>query len=485
MVWSGDAGYRSDLGPIPVAAVPVGAWSPERWRDALLSELRLRQPAVQRRVEYYEGEHPLPIGPKAAQEAYRRLLAQARSNWCQLVVDSVSERLQVVGFRFGNDEVGDNDAWLLWQGNQMDADHEMAHTDSLSIGISYVSVWPDDDSPVGVTITNEHPSQTIVVHDPQMPRRRLAALKGWSEIDGSQFCMLILPDAWWLWGFAQGSWLVKEVQPNPFGVVPVVELRPWPRSRRYRSGELPGRSELDGVLPIQDRINTTVFNRLIATEYAAFRQKYATGLVVPVKRDPATGQPVLDENGNEIPVAPFDVAVDRLWVSEDPAAKFGEFSESDLAGYIASVASDIQHMAAITRTPPHYLLGAMINTSGDALKAAEAGLVSKVQRRSVHLGEAWEEVMRLAFSAIGDPRAVDISAEVIWADFETRSEGERVDALVKMGGLGVPRQVLWQKWGASPQEIARWEAMAAEEAFTAAMVAPAPAPASVPVVAAA
>jgi hypothetical protein len=467
----------SDVGlatATPLAA-PWQAWSPEQWRDVLLSELLYRQAPVRNRFDYYEGNHPLPTGPKAAQDAYRRLLRQSRSNWVGLIVDAVAERLQVVGFRFGGSQGGDDQAWLIWQANHMDADHEMAQTDALVAGVSAVTVWPDDDSPVGVTITPEHPAETIVAHDPQHRHTRLAALKSWVEVDGTRYCWLVLPGGWWLWSGGYGTWnLTNDAEPNPLGEVPVVELRPWPRTMRLYPGELPGRSEMDGVLPMQDRINTTVFNRLIATEYAAFRQKYASGLVVPVLRDPATGQPILDEFGNEQPVAPFDVAVDRLWVSEDAAVKFGEFSESDLTGYIKGAESDIQHMAAITRTPPHYLLGQMINTSGDALKAAEAGLVSKVRRRAVHLGEAWEEVMRLAFTAIGDARAVDVGAEVIWADFETRSEGERVDALVKMASLGVPNQVLWQRWGASPQEVARWSAMAAEQAFTTAITGPAP-----------
>ena len=62
---------------------------------------------------------------------------------------------------------------------------------------------------------------------------------------------------------------------------------------------------------------------------------------------------------------------------------------------------------------------------------------------------------------------------MIWHDFETRSEGQRVDALVKMATLGVPTEVLWQKWGATQQEIDRWRALAAREA-------PAPEPAPPP-----
>ena len=46
-----------------------------------------------------------------------------------------------------------------------------------------------------------------------------------------------------------------------------------------------------------------------------------------------------------------------------------------------------------------------------------------------------------------------MGAEVIWADFETRTESQLVDALVKMSTLGVPWVVLWEKWGTTQQEI--------------------------------
>ena len=47
-------------------------------------------------------------------------------------------------------------------------------------------------------------------------------------------------------------------------------------------------------------------------------------------------------------------------------------------------------------------------------------------------------------------------ARVVWKSPEWRTEGELVDALVKMSTLGVPREVLWERWGATPQEITRW-----------------------------
>jgi hypothetical protein len=176
-----------------------------------------------------------------------------------------------------------------------------------------------------------------------------------------------------------------------------------------------------------------------------------------VGEDEETGEPIIK------PRKPFDIGVNRLLVNENPEGRFGSFAESTLAGYLASVEQDVNQLAAITQTPPHYLLGSMVNLSADAIKASEAGLVSKVKRRALHIGEAWEEIMRIALGLIGDPGAADIEAETMWADVETRSEAQLVDALVKMGSLGVPTRELWRRWGASEQDIGRWEQWAAEE----------------------
>jgi hypothetical protein len=230
--------------------------------------------------------------------------------------------------------------------------------------------------------------------------------------------------------------------------VPVVPFRNRPR---LLGG---GRSEIGDVIDIQDRINKTLFDRMMAGEYASYRQRYSIGMEIPT-----------DDSGR--PKAPFEAAVDRLWMAEDPDVKFGEFSQTDLGPFIAAVESDIQHMAAISRTPPHYLLGQIINISGDALKAAESGLASKAKSRARHFGESWEKVIRLAFAVFEDPRAKVMDSQTIWADPETRTEGERVDALVKMASLGVPREALWERWGASQQEIERWRSMQMAEALTA------------------
>jgi hypothetical protein len=137
-----------------------------------------------------------------------------------------------------------------------------------------------------------------------------------------------------------------------------------------------------------------------------------------------------DENGQ--PIRPFDPGLDTLWVAEDPTAKFGEFAEHNLTNYVSAMTADIHAMSAISQVPSHYL----INTtgqpaSGDSLKAAEAGLVAKVMDRMQPFSDAWEEVIRLGWQVLDDPRGKITDAEMLWKSPEFRTEGELTDAMIK------------------------------------------------------
>lgn len=67
--------------------------------------------------------------------------------------------------------------------------------------------------------------------------------------------------------------------------------------------------------------------------------------------------------------------------------------------------------------------------------------------------------MRLCFAIEDDPRADVQTAETIWADPESRSEAQHVDALTKLRAIGVPDEQLWEDAGYSPQQIDRFKTM--------------------------
>lgn len=434
-------------------------------RSACSRQLDAQIPAAMTYQSYYDGEPAiLALLDTDERQMFRRFLDESQANWCQLVVNAVAERMQIVAFEWGSSS---DAAWAIWQANGMDADAELVQTDALVTGKGFVLVQPDDQSASGVSITPESPFEATVLYQPGSGRRvRLAGYKRYADpLTAKVTEIVILPDtiATWLPNAAG-----PVTEPNPAGTVGLIEIVPQPRTVG------PPRSELDAAIPINDRIHTTIFNRLVASDFGAFRQIWATGVKLArqmVTTTDADGNVVQAETG----VKPWDIGANRLLTNENPDGRFGAFPGDSLAGYLASVEQDIEALAAITQTPPYYLLGKMVNLSADAIKAAEAGLICKVRRRMLHVGECWETVVRLALSLTGDPGAANMAGQCLWADPETRSIAQLADALVKFAAVGVPQEVLWQRMGATPAEIDTWRRMQQASAVITRAAAPPPA----------
>jgi hypothetical protein len=207
-----------------------------------------------------------------------------------------------------------------------------------------------------------------------------------------------------------------------------------------------GQSDIAKVIPVQDAVNKLWTDLIVASEYQGFRQRWATGIEIPT--DPETGQPLTET---------FLSSVSRMWTVADEGAKFGEFGQIDLSPYVKAIEMAIQHIAAQTRTPPHYLLGQSgAFPSGESLKATETGLTAKVRRKMTLFGESWEEAMRLAFRLMGDEaKGNELNAETVWQDPESKSEAEITDAALKQRALGVPFEMVWETLGYSQEEIKR------------------------------
>ena len=404
--------------------------------NELVASLSEQRAAYDGNEVYYRQGGGNPYMPAGARAEYQRLVQEAAANWCELIIDVVVERLVVEGFRTAGATDNIAELWTWWQRNRLDGRQLALYTDALVGGVSYVGVWPaaEDGPEAAPRITVETPRAVMVVHADDDPTEAVEAIKV-----GTDRTWHYLPDEVVTYEARPGGGGLREAGriPNPLGAIPFVAFRTKPNGAGVPT------SDLESAKPIQDRITTTTFDRLIAQKYAAFRQRWVTGMAIPT-----------DDEGNA--VEPFQAAVDRLWMSEDPETSFGEFQESNLAGYIAAVDQDIQTLASTTRTPPHYLLGKIVNLSADALKAAETGLTSKVRRRQVEYGEAWEQVVNLAAIAADRPDLVDDGLETIWANTEAQSEAQVVDAALKLDALGVPREAIWERIGASPQQIAAW-----------------------------
>ena len=454
---------------MPIDAEMPG--SPGWWLRRLLTKLADRQDRYDDLDAYYTGEAAAPASTtKAVRQAYQRLMRLARTNFAELVVEAVRERMVPVGFRTGAepDDLGDSTAWRYWQANALDADSLLVHRASLTMGDAYVIVGGVDPELEAPLITPEDPREVIVEHDPVRRRRPVAALKVFvDDVAGAQRAYLYLPGfvlrAGRPWSIATGlEWSASwewdgPAEPLPAPVVPVVSFPN--RATLAERGDGQGRSwgEFEPHLSIIDRINYTLLNRLEIATLQAFRQRGIKGV------------PSHDAQGNEVDYGDiFSADPGAMWLLPE-TAEMWESNQVDLGPIRQAIRDDVQDLAAVTRTPLFYLTPDANNGSAEGASLAREGLIFKTHDRLVQTGEAWEQVMALAFLfADDDVRARRGDMEILWAPPERFSLAERYDAASKAQAAGVPwRAVMTDVLQFSPQQVDRMEADRATDAFLA------------------
>lgn len=445
--------------------------SPDWWLVLLGRRLRARQKNLARWRKYYKGDHPLPVGPRKVSEAYLDFQKKARTNFCRVVVQSSVNRLLTIGVTDANGKALD-DAWYWWQANRLDSRQKQTYRTALSQSIAYMMVGPHPTKkdPLGRTvplITPEHPSEVIVDHDPATWERRAGLKAFYDPVTRTAHATV-----WTLdhrvdylargvgalsWGL--NSWDSKVETENKLKKIPIV-----PYSFQEEIGEEP-EAEFEPAIDIQDRINLGMLNRMTAERYSAFRQKYVTGHKFKRRMDPATGLEILDPSGQPQVEQPFRPDPGAVWASEGEQTKFGEFSQTDLLGYLKTHQADVQDLLVTTSTPAYLYAGDMINIATDTVVALDVMHVAKVQEYQVSFGESHEDTLSLAALVAGSDTDFTES-EIRWADPRQLNPAVVADQAVKRRSMGYPLEMVAEDMGESPQRIKRLRSGTVSEALT-------------------
>jgi len=413
---------------------------------------------------YYNGTQPLAfIDPQMRKQLGSRML-EVVVNWPRLVIDSLEERLDVVGFRLADDLPTDENLWRIWQTNGLDEASQQAHIDALVFGRSYVMVGAPAVGTMPV-VTIESPLQVTVMRDPATGRL-LAALKQFQDADGYTVGVVLTSTTQDTYrsatatdalgaGIPATSWQLVDSQPNPLGRVPIVPLVNRPRVTAPN-----GVSELADLMPLADAINLLATNMVVSAEYTAMPRRWITGLAPSMA---AMTSEQAEDVATMVHKAFESSRASKLWVAPSPETRFGQFDEAELTGFTAAIDAFVKQLAAIAALPPHYVgLSAQNNpASAEAIRSAEASLVTRARRRQRVWGGAWEDVMRLAVQVQqGTPPANLDELETVWANPETRTVAQAADAAVKLYAAGViDRRAALEDIGYTPAQIDRMTAI--------------------------
>lgn len=440
--------------------------------NRIYARLNARRPDVDRFEKYYAGDQPLTFATEEWKKANASRYADFSDNWCGTVVNAEAERLQPIGLT----NLSKSGSQLLWsqlQMNEFDAQFSQGAVTALSTGRAFVIVWDDGDGDSLVTF--EHPSNVEIEYDWENPRKRTAALKTWVD-ESTEYATLYTADQLFKWKrprastpderasqakqsktdyAADGGWLprfesdAQSIIENPLGVVPVVEIS----NRPTLKGDPV--SEIRGVVPMQNAINLLWAYLFLAADYASMDARVMLSTSPPMI-------PTLDSAGKVIgerPVEMKDLREKRLITLSGDNARIDSWKAAALDIFTDTIEVAVGHIAAQTRTPPHYLVSnkGLSNLSGDALVAAEIGLVQKSNEFITFTDPQLREVARLVALVKGEKGLAEDArlAGIVWKDREKRSESQLSDALLKKSQMGYPFEYLLEEAGKSPDEISR------------------------------
>jgi len=386
--------------------------------------------------------------------------------------DAVRDKLRVTGFTV--DDAGKRDAFTrshnissssdervnasllraIWQRNRMGMRAGEIHKEALKCGDAYMFVWPDAHG--NAVLYPNRAANITVIHDDEVPGRIAWAAKAWIQLDKRVRLNLFypdriekyiskarsegtLPDAKEFVPFSEGAEfqvsssksdqkpgtrnLESETVLNPYGIVPVFHF-----SNNADLGMM-GRSELEAAIPVQDGLNKSVLDMLVAMEFSAFRQRWAAGIEVEY-----------DTDGKAL--GPFTAGVEHLWIAGNPDAKFGDFEAAQLEQFLKVKDSFRVDMASVTGTPLHYFLQNNAGLpSGESLKKAETRFISKVRDRHESFGQVWADAMSFALMIEGHGRDIRLITE--WEDPAPMSDREFLENILLKRQIGLPvRQAL-------------------------------------------
>lgn len=416
---------------------------------------------------YYDGNQRLAFATEKFRSTFGHLFKEFAENVCPPVIDSLVDRLKLVGFRSSAAQTSTTEvpsivqgvparkrvqiadpyaqvAWETWERNRMDLRSKDTHREAAMMGDGYVIVWPDEN--MQAAIFSQLANEVFVEYDPNTPNKVLRASKRWfNKVDRYWYLNVYVEEGIYKYKSREtvtqapettGGYAPYDEVPNPYGQVPVFHFSRGTMQR-------PGISDLKDVIPVQDALNKSVMDMLIAMEFASYKQRYIIGM--DVETDPDTGEPT--------DAVARNYGADRMMTIPNEDAKVGQFDATDLGQFLRVQEKFWASTARVSGTPLHYFFITQGDfPSGEAQKAAEARFSSRIEDCHTGFGNVWEDVITFAMKIDGTHEE-GTTLSSMWSDASPRSDAELADTGVKKKAIGVPRTQLLREMGYSDDEI--------------------------------
>lgn len=421
---------------------------PDEMKDLKLvyEALHCKQRAYDELWRYYDGKHRLKWTNEKLQQIFRDEKLVASENWCAVIVDAALDRIAMERLDVPDDKAGTERLAEIVAETALDLDQDAIYLDSVLTGEAFIIAWKREDASIEAYY-NDARSACAVYQSDRPDVMRLAG-KWWMDDAKRRRITLYYPDKIEYWRstnevqnqgpqFNSGNWVrytddeATGIAQNPYQQIPVFHFK---ASHRIVSC-------LQNAVAIQDTINKTLADMMVAGEFAAVPQRWAIG------HFDGTGQ---------LPYGPGRTLVIPPADKDTQPVSVGTFEAANLAAFFGTIDSLAQAMAVISRTPKHYFWAQGGTPSGEALIAMEAPLNKRVEKYIKRFMATWDKLGRFLLKLDGKGDTKQVLA--VFADHRTVQPAMEAGIRKTNVEAGIPIRTQLRNEGWTDDELAKMEA---------------------------
>lgn len=398
--------------------------------DALIKRIFAKLPGNKAKVQWFDAKQKVRDLGIALPPEMRSVAAVV--GWPATAVEVIEERLDVEGFSWPGGDIDGLGVLDMWAANDMAVESGLAHVETLLHGCSFVAASPGDQAAgePEVLFTLESPL-TMTVAWNRRTRRADAAASVRCDDEGKLVgCTFYLPDETIELSLDRGIWQIDTVREHKVGRPLVVRL-----VNRPRTGRLWGASEITpAVVALTEMACRSLLRMETTAEFYSAPQRWVMG---------ADESAFVGPDGQ--PRTAWQTMIGRILALESndkgELPQVGQFPAQLPTPHLEQIKGLASLVAAEIAAPPSYMGFHTQNPpSGDGIRAHEARLVKRAERRQRWLGSAWPELLRLGLLLRDGelPPQADLITTV-WRDASTPTRASQADAVTKLVAAGVLR----------------------------------------------
>lgn len=216
-----------------------------------------------------------------------------------------------------------------------------------------------------------------------------------------------------------------------------------------------GRSALTDVIPLQDVLNKSLVDLVVAMEDVALPQRYGTGIQASIQAD-----------GTEAPVK-RRARPGEMMTIPSPEARLGQYDAADLSQFLEVMASHRAEIARKGYLPPYSIQTSFGGTGGSptgiSLLVQDGRQVKRCNAAIADWSPELREAMAYGLTLEGQATvAADLDIE--WAPVQIRDELAQWEVAALKRDAGVPKRQLLLEGGYDEDEVDEWLDDAAAQA---------------------